>query len=138
MKFTAEQFELPAIAHRVNEYRPLTYLACPYSDPRDFVREQRFEACTLATVWLIKNHGLNVFSPITHSHPLHERGLAGNWEFWKRIDTEYLNCSNRLVVLAIPGWKESTGVTAEIKIAQEQNISAGQLHDYRFVNEKDL
>jgi len=105
-------------------YRPLTYLACPYSHPNPETREQRFKLCTLAAAQYMRMHPrANVFSPITHSHPLHDiAGMAGNWKFWKRVDTQYLRISRRLVVLMIPGWRESVGVQAEIKIARKLKL----------------
>ena len=97
--------------------RPLTYLASPYSHPEEVVRERRFRMVTDAAAWLIENKGWNVFSPITHSHPLADLGgLKGDWEVWKQIDTEYLGVSQRMVVLQLDGWNKSTGVLAEIKI----------------------
>lgn len=102
--------------------RLLTYLACPYSHPDPLVRVRRFDAANQATVALIKEYGWNVFSPITHSHPLHLRGLAGDWAFWERMDTEYLECSTRIVVLRIPGWSQSVGVKAELKIANRLGL----------------
>ena len=106
----------------------LTYLACPYTYPhadkvvRDSVQALRFNRATLASVALLRAFNWNVFSPITHSHPMHLQGLDGDWEFWKRIDTEYLEMSQRMVVLTIDGWFESTGVQAEIKIARGLRI----------------
>ena len=112
----------------------LTYLACPYSvkaqSPSsrctEFIaklEECRANAATKAAVYLMHSRAWNVFSPITHSHPLHKiGGMQGDWEFWKKIDTEYLEMSCRLVVLCIPGWRESVGVQAEIVIAREMRI----------------
>ncbi len=70
----------------------------------------------------LMERGLNVFSPIGHSHPLHEIGMKGDWSFWKRVDTQYLRLSNRMVVLTLPGWEESVGVQAEIKIAKKLKL----------------
>jgi hypothetical protein len=105
-------------------YQPLTYLACPYSHPDKKVRRRRFVLVTQAAAWWMKAHPRsNVFSPLTHSHPLHEiAGMDGSWQFWKRIDTQYLRLCSRMVVLTLDGWKESVGVQAEIKIAKRLNI----------------
>jgi hypothetical protein len=103
-------------------YRPLTYLACPYTADTAKLRRERFAAAIKAAKYLMESEGLNVFSPITHSHPLHEIGMRGDWEFWKRIDTEYLRLSEKVVVLMMPGWVESAGVTAEIKLATSMGI----------------
>jgi hypothetical protein len=103
--------------------RPLTYLACPYSDPNPGVMEWRYEQATKAAAWLISKHQLNVFSPITHSHPLHKLGgCKGDWNFWEEIDREYLSVSNTLMILYLDGWAKSTGVNAELFIAKEMGL----------------
>lgn len=103
--------------------RPLTYLACPYSHPNPEVMEWRYEQATKAAAWLISQHELNVFSPITHSHPLHKLGgCKGDWNFWEKIDREYLGASNTLLILYLDGWEHSVGVNAELKIARELGL----------------
>jgi hypothetical protein len=98
---------------------PLTYLACPYSSPDPAIRKWRYEQATKAAAWLITSQGLNVFSPITHSHPLHELGgIAGDWATWEQFDRGYLGVSKQLVVLLLEGWDGSKGVKAETEIAQ--------------------
>lgn len=104
--------------------RPLTYLACPYTHPLPAIMESRFETCTRAAAWLIQEQEWNVFSPITHSHPMATiGGCRADWNSWAQIDREYLECSRRLVVLCLPGWSTSVGVTAEIRIAESQGLS---------------
>src|SRR5579872_1599540 len=93
-----------------NAFRPLTYLAVPYSYkcPNPLVAKTvqrfRFEACTKAAGWLMNAYGWNIFSPITHSHPMHLLcpDIRGDWEFWKKIDLEYIACCCRMVVLTLP------------------------------------
>jgi hypothetical protein len=80
--------------------------------------------------------GWNVFSPITHSHPLHTlAGMQGDWKFWEKIDTEYLECSNSIVIFRLPGWEDSVGVTAEIKIAHRLKLDIYFLDLYDLSNE---
>ena len=117
---------------------PLSYLAVPYtykhSDKRtqQLVQKFRFEAVTRAAGWLLSEHGWNVLSPITHSHPIHVLypEVRGDWESWKRIDTEFLQLSSRIIVLTLPGWKDSTGVTAELEIAKGLGIDLWYIHPY--------
>jgi hypothetical protein len=104
------------------KFRPLTYLACPYSHPDPKVKDERCRKADRATAHLIDTKGWNVFSPITHSHPLAMCGLKGSWEFWQKIDIEYLLLSERVIVLCLDGWRESTGVNAEIDIAKQLGI----------------
>jgi hypothetical protein len=54
--------------------------------------------------------------------------VRGDWEFWKRIDTEFLQISTRMVVLTIPGWRKSTGVQAEIKIGARLGLDISFMH----------
>lgn len=108
---------------KASPYRPLTYLACPYSHPDPDQMQLRFEMVTRAGAELMTcNPRLNIFSPITHSHPLHKAGMDGSWKTWKRIDTEYLRLSKQLYVFTLGGWSHSVGVTAEIAIAKRLGI----------------
>lgn len=106
----------------------LTYVGGPYStkgvtsEQSAIVRLDRFNKLTVAAVMLTTAKRWNCFSPITHSHPMHEMGLGGDWEFWKRIDTEYVSASERIVIVTLDGWEQSTGVAAETKLAQEFGI----------------
>jgi len=97
--------------------RPLSYLACPYSDPDSRVRERRFRVANAAAGWLMRK-GMLVFSPISHSHPIAVTcDLPLDFNYWERFDRAYLECSHELYVLAIDGWRESKGVAAELAIA---------------------
>lgn len=101
----------------------LTYLAVPYSSPDSRVRRARYRAVNKAFAALMSaSTYCNPFSPITHSHPIHELGLNGDWTYWQRVDREYLKLSRRLIVLTLPGWLVSVGVQAEIKIAKKLKI----------------
>ena len=96
----------------------MIYLASPYSHPDPAVREARYHAACRATASLLRA-GMVVFSPVVHSHPLVAFSLPGGWDFWERIDREYLARCDEVVVLMLGGWRESVGVWAEIEIARE-------------------
>jgi hypothetical protein len=69
--------------------------------------------------------GEYIYSPISHTHPIAEAAngtLPRGWDFWGGYDRTMILCCDRLLVLQIDGWKESTGVQAEIKIAEEMEI----------------
>ena len=102
--------------------RPIVYLACPYSHELPSYREARFHAANQAAAKLMAQ-GVVVFSPISHAHPIALAGdLPKGWEFWERYDRAVLSCCCKVVVLRLPGWEKSTGVRAEIKIAEEMGI----------------
>jgi hypothetical protein len=96
----------------------MIYLASPYSHPDQTIREQRFRAACRAVATLLRA-GHVVFSAIVHSHPLVEHGLPADWKFWECIDHQHLERCDEVVVLMLDGWRESTGVRAEVRIARE-------------------
>ena len=63
--------------------------------------------------------GQVVFSPIVHSHPLVEYGLPPDWDFWQRCDREHLQHCDEVFVLMLDGWRDSAGVQAEVRLAEE-------------------
>ena len=108
--------------------KPLVYLACPYSSKAPTKEEQlvekttRFELSNEAASELM-GQGLSVFAPISMAHPIAiQCGLPGDWKFWEKFDTDFISCCSALYVLCIDGYKESTGVNAEIKIAKDFGI----------------
>lgn len=96
----------------------MIYLASPYSHSEAVVREERFRAACQATARLIAA-GHVVFSPIVHGHPLVHHGLPTDWSFWEQFDRDHLVRCDEVVVLTLDGWRESVGVAAEIRIAEE-------------------
>ena len=99
----------------------MLYLASPYTHPDPRVRHQRFEVACRAAAALLRA-GVSVFSPIAHSHPIAKYGVPTTWGFWQRVDQDYLRHCQALGVLKLPGWKESVGVQAEIKLAKSLGI----------------
>ena len=98
----------------------MIYLASPYSHPDPRVRQERYEAAVAyaAAMW---REGRTVFSPIAHSHPialLMPEG-GGTWEQWAEFDRIIIEACSSIWVLMLPGWRESKGVAAEVKIAHE-------------------
>jgi hypothetical protein len=97
--------------------KTLVYLASPYSHPDPAVRLQRFhEACRKAAD--LMHHGFLVFSPIAHSHSIAVGwGLPLGWEYWEDFDLRLISTCDEMIVLMLPGWQDSVGVTQEIGIA---------------------
>lgn len=112
----------------VRPKRPMIYLAVPYTDDDPSVREYRFEEANKAAVKLVFA-GNHVFSPISHTHPIALNGnLPIGWDYWADYDRLMLSICTHLVVLMLDGWRESTGVTAEIKIAREMGLIVEYMH----------
>jgi len=97
------------------------YLAIPYSG----MEKSSYDQANRATVAIL-NEGYNVFSPITHSHPLAQLGTPGTWEFWSKIDYQFLDWADEVWVLipdeGIKKVMDSTGVNAEMHYAQASDM----------------
>jgi|SRR5208337_517050 len=102
----------------------LVYLASPYSSPDKALQEYRFVAAAIASGWLMnKYQDLSFFSPITHTHPIAVHcALPGYWQFWAAYDQCMLSRCDEVWVLCLDGWRASSGVTAELKIARETGM----------------
>ena len=98
------------------------YLAIPYTGMEQSSYEQSLDTVVLLTQ-LFKGE-INVFSPIVHSHPLTHLGLKGDWEFWKKIDYQFLDwCDEVFVLVPREGSDkvfESVGVMAELEYAKQK------------------
>ena len=95
------------------------YLAIPYSG----MEQSSYDQATFATSQIINQYMINVFSPITHSHPLVKYGAKGTWDYWQNIDYQFIDwCDEVWVLIPKEGRdkiEKSTGVQAEIKYAKE-------------------
>lgn len=102
------------------------YLASPYSinapastEEGRKLREFRFEEALRITADLSKQ-GEVVFSPIVHSHPMswhHE--MPGTWDFWSKIDYVFIDNCEKILVVKMPMWDQSVGITAELEYANK-------------------
>lgn len=105
------------------------YLATPYTNPEREIMVTRFLMVNKVAAKLMAE-GKYIFSPISHTHPIAEAGnLPRGWEYWEGYDRRILSTCNRIIVLKLPGWQESKGVQAEIKIGEELGIPVDYL-DY--------
>lgn len=96
----------------------LWYMPSPYTNyPRG--REQAYHDACLAAAEFIKR-GIHVFSPVAHSHPIAELGGIDplDHEIWMPLDLAILDRFDGLVIPMMLGWRESEGVTKEIKRAE--------------------
>lgn len=97
------------------------YLATPYSK-YPLGRDAAFrDASRYAGRLLIA--GVNVFSPIAHSHPISKYTpidpLAH--DIWLPADWPLLSGAHGVLVLMLPSWDTSYGIKQEIEYATENN-----------------
>lgn len=65
--------------------------------------------------------GVPVFSPIVHSHPVAELGGLDpvDPDLWAKVDRPLVDAAGALIVYEAPGWRESSGVVAEIRLFKQ-------------------
>jgi hypothetical protein len=94
------------------------YLASPYTHPDKAVEQQRYEAVSAVCAKLARK-GDHVYSPIAHWHPI---ALAHNMPtdhvYYKLANEAMIQLCSDMLVLRLPGWRESKGVQAEIDYAR--------------------
>ena len=113
--------------------REMEYLAIPYTDKDESVMDWRAEVSDFVCSELMKE-GRVIYAPISSCHHIAKKyGLPRNWEFWKKLDETFIKASKRLIVIQLPGWKESTGVTSELKIADENGIEVEYLDPEKYL-----
>lgn len=99
-----------------------TYIASPYSHKDQAMRNARFDIVSAFTAEMVKD-GKVVYSPIAHSHPLAVKyDIRGDFDFWKVQNMGMLSAASSMIVLRMTGWRESEGVQAEIKYADDNAI----------------
>lgn len=100
----------------------MIYLASPYSHNDPGVVWERYRAVAKYTVQQLRK-GEIIFCPIVYCHQMAVQfGLAGDWDFWEKLDTDFITMATEVRVYMLSGWENSRGVTAEIAIAKTLGI----------------
>jgi hypothetical protein len=134
------------MAHTLASDAVIIYLAGPYSNdaPADRLRKAsaekrvaRFNAVTEVARYLIERSEI-VYSPLTMTHPIDIRmkddpGSA----FWIAFDKAFMAHCTRVIVLKLPGWDASAGVSNEIRFFQERDIEVEWREPIEFGITKD-
>lgn len=97
----------------------LIYVAAPYSHPESAVVAERMDMFTRTMAKLIED-GHHPVSPLMN-HYLAERikvNFPLNWTYWEDYSRKLLDRCDSMIVITMPGWRKSTGVTAEIEMAE--------------------
>ena len=109
----------------------MIYLAIPYTGTKEQMQE-RYTKAVKACAELMK-HGLNVFSPIVHSHPIAQQ-LNNDTDcvFWLRKDQWFLKRCDVIAVLALEGYEKSKGVEHEVSFFLEHGKPVYYLREGEF------
>lgn len=97
------------------------YLAGPYTSEHSSTVTHRRLDHLHAEYWLM-THGIDVIAPINSSGSLEQIwDLPIQYEFWQRRDRKSIRYSDGVIVIMMPGWEESVGVTDEIQYAKSKD-----------------
>jgi hypothetical protein len=93
----------------------LAYLATPYARYPGGPEKAFIDAACITSRLLMA--GVNVYSPITHSHSLSVYGglKGGDHAFWLPYDELMMSRCDTLIVAHMEGWQESKGIAHEIE-----------------------
>jgi hypothetical protein len=108
-----------------------------------FIMWVRYRRVTRATAHflvegVITGAKVNIFSPITHSHPLPKyipRRLDTH-SMWLGLDFQWIDCCDEMWIYMQPGWAESYGVEQEIRHCR-QTDKIIRFFDYKTYKEVD-
>lgn len=100
---------------RLKEF-PLVYLATPYTKYEGGIDVAFRDAAVLAA-HLLKAR-CRVYSPIVHCHPIAVQGGLDplDHDIWIPFHAPMMDAASALLVAQMEGWRESHGVTHEIKV----------------------
>jgi hypothetical protein len=98
----------------------VVYVACPYSHEDPIVREIRFLEAVRAVAYIIRTLHITALGAIIQGHELSTRyKMPYDWAFWEGYDTDIIKNCSEVWVICIPGFTNSPGVNAEVKIAEK-------------------
>ena len=96
------------------------YLAAPYKAQEPAVERARVQAVKHVSDRLIGQDQV-IFSPLEYTEAMQQRGIVPP-QGWYLFDLAMLRGCVKLLVLALPGWRESQGVIMETTVAKALGI----------------
>lgn len=96
------------------------YLGSPYSKYHLGLEAAWIEACKIAG-WFAAAR-VPVYSPIVHSHPVAIYGGHDplDYDIWMPLNMAAMNSSEGIIVAMMEGWRESFGLSEEIKFYEKR------------------
>lgn len=98
---------------------PFVYVLSPYTAPSETEMNFRahLTACAVAELMAKPEFSDYIFfSPVVHYHQIVLRNpkLPRDVSYWMKINLFYMRQATHAIVLQIPGWKESKGISKEL------------------------
>lgn len=107
----------------------LCYLATPYSRYMGGDIQRAFQDASRLAARLMLT-GVNVYSPIAHTHPLAVYGEIDplDHSIWLPFDEAMMTVCSVLIVAEMDGWQQSKGIAHEIAFFRQANKSIFHLN----------
>lgn len=106
----------------MNNYSEIEYLGLPYTNGSRFMLNFRAEISNLIASELVKE-GRIIFAPISAWHHIAMKyDLPTSFEYWARLDEEFIKISKKLLIIRLPGWRESSGIELELSLADKYDV----------------
>lgn len=100
----------------------IVYVAAPYSNVKNKA-ELMDRIANICGRYMLDNPGSYTITGLVHHYACqHHANLGTDWKFWKDFCLMFMQRCDKLVVLKFDGWKESGGVQAEIRFAEENGM----------------
>lgn len=91
------------------------YLASPYSNPDELIRESRARAVYGIHAYLLSK-GIFSYSPILAAHPASlDYDLPKDHLFWWKFNLAFMLPAIAMLIAPIPGYDSSKGIDAEVE-----------------------
>ena len=113
----------------------IEYLAIPYTDDDEAVMD--FRAAVSDIIFAdLSNQGRYIYAPISSAHHIAKKhDLPRTWGFWQHMDEEFVRICKTFIIVTLPGWETSTGVTAEHKIAKRCGIKIEKIDPEPYIKQ---
>jgi hypothetical protein len=102
------------------------YLASPYTHLEPSTEAYRYEQVRDAFASLVTSDFgkcMAIVSPILMTHnAVVVHGLPRDAGWWERFNLELMKRATVCIVLCVPGWRESVGVSKELKWFKQNNV----------------
>jgi len=97
----------------IQEEHDYFYMASCYSQHPDGIDVAMDQAC-IAAAWLMQR-GVHILAPIPHSHPIQAKLPKETWahDFWMAQDFPLVAHAKGVILVEMPGWEKSKGMTME-------------------------
>lgn len=97
----------------------LIYIGTPYTKYPGGIEPAFVDACKLTARLVVL--GLNVYSPIAHTHPLAIHGGLDplDHKLWLGFDAAIMAKADAMIVAMMPTWEKSFGIRHEIQTFTE-------------------